>query len=415
MEKTAASHSFPEKQVILSAPLIARHNLNGSREAQNCEKVSHALLSLTTVRLDRKNITVIGALEELKAIHSLYLQHNRIKKIKNLEGLTNLRFLTLAWNQISVVENLKTLYRLGFLDLSYNLIKHLNVGELPPNLVILNLTGNHCTQKDNYRQTMIEALPTLQELDGETIPDQKEPDREQEENELQEDSDYESEDEDDWLTEISSPLDVAKDLFINLHENMIGRSKQRQQDVMNNHKARLEEIAELKTQMIIRHNSNIKNEKDLGRSADIHEGPKPDLTNVGIQKPVRAKTNAPCTLPATKTSSLKKNSTRVALPSSNSKEQQPSRPGSLNVRITTEQGLKTPSQPATRRKNETDTCQALPARNSAVSKQADTGSASLKTEKQISQKGSPSKSFIQTQKAKNNSLLKSKSATGQRS
>ncbi|XP_063281916.1 leucine-rich repeat-containing protein 46 [Pelobates fuscus] len=150
---------------------IAKRNLDPALHHDTEEELRRSLLSLSTVRLDREGITCLGNLECVQEIHSLYLQENLIKKIQNLDVLKNLRFLSLSGNRIEEAANLKSLHNVKFLDLSHNLIQDINTGEFPPGLLILDLTGNTCTQKNGYRQEVLKGLPLLQELDKETVRD----------------------------------------------------------------------------------------------------------------------------------------------------------------------------------------------------------------------------------------------------
>ncbi|XP_054939021.1 leucine-rich repeat-containing protein 46 [Physeter macrocephalus] len=129
----------------------------------------HTLAELQTVRLDREGITTIRNLEGLQNLHSLYLQGNKIERIENLACVPSLRFLSLAGNQIRQVENLRDLPHLQFLDLSENLIEILKLDEFPESLLILNLTGNSCTNQDGYRKLVTEALPLLLDLDRQPV------------------------------------------------------------------------------------------------------------------------------------------------------------------------------------------------------------------------------------------------------
>uniref|UniRef100_A0A2I3SGL6 Leucine rich repeat containing 46 n=1 Tax=Pan troglodytes TaxID=9598 RepID=A0A2I3SGL6_PANTR len=94
---------------------------------------------------------------------------NKIQQIENLACIPSLRFLSLAGNQIRQVENLLDLPCLQFLDLSENLIETLKLDEFPQSLLILNLSGNSCTNQDGYRELVTEALPLLLDLDGQPV------------------------------------------------------------------------------------------------------------------------------------------------------------------------------------------------------------------------------------------------------
>ncbi|XP_026950600.1 leucine-rich repeat-containing protein 46 isoform X1 [Sagmatias obliquidens] len=161
-----------------------------------------------------------------------FFLQNKIERIENLACVPSLRFLSLAGNRIRQVENLRDLPHLQFLDLSENLIEILKLGrnvlalahgispggalpplcspspclhyrhilrgseglckeavaldrkvgvrtslflsllcadEFPESLLILNLTGNSCTNQESYRRLVTEALPLLLDLDGQPV------------------------------------------------------------------------------------------------------------------------------------------------------------------------------------------------------------------------------------------------------
>ncbi|XP_026950603.1 leucine-rich repeat-containing protein 46 isoform X4 [Sagmatias obliquidens] len=98
-----------------------------------------------------------------------FFLQNKIERIENLACVPSLRFLSLAGNRIRQVENLRDLPHLQFLDLSENLIEILKLDEFPESLLILNLTGNSCTNQESYRRLVTEALPLLLDLDGQPV------------------------------------------------------------------------------------------------------------------------------------------------------------------------------------------------------------------------------------------------------
>ncbi|KAK1330993.1 hypothetical protein QTO34_008938 [Cnephaeus nilssonii] len=160
----------PEKgEVCITEALITKRNLTFPEDEDLSEKMFHTIAELQTVRLDREGITAIKNLEGLRNLHSLYLQANKIQRIENLACVPSLRFLSLAGNRIQQVENLRDLPYLQFLDLSENLIATLELDEFPQSLLILNLTGNSCTNQDGYRQLVTGALPLLMDLDRQPV------------------------------------------------------------------------------------------------------------------------------------------------------------------------------------------------------------------------------------------------------
>ncbi|XP_078385300.1 leucine-rich repeat-containing protein 46-like [Cetorhinus maximus] len=257
--------------VYISISLIAKRNLQLPADKQTPEAITEAMAKLMTVRLDRENIDTLGNFECLGNVYSLYLQQNQIKKIENLELLHNLRFLTLAANRIQKVENLRPLQKLGFLDLSNNQIEQLDPGEFPGSLIILNMTDNDCTKLEGYRERMIEALPALRQLDGNSVQGREEPyeageeegdtgDSESEEDtEEQYDTEIEKEDS---LPEISASLEKVKEFFVEIHKEMICRSQQRRKEAETDHKSRMNELEEIRNQITQRRYEAVRMKKD---------------------------------------------------------------------------------------------------------------------------------------------------------
>ncbi|KAJ1135473.1 hypothetical protein NDU88_001912 [Pleurodeles waltl] len=229
-----------EEAPIISVTLLARRNLDPPLEKWTMESMSEALRSLHTVRLDREKLTAIENLDGVEAAISLYLQQNRIKIIENLDHLSNLRFLTLAQNEIQKLENLRSLQHLQFLDVSDNQIVNLETGELPPSLIILHLTGNPCTSNTSYRETVLKALPGLQELDGKPVSDYGALDRKEEKNTMSSDSDSSDED-----FEFISPLNTNRGFFVSFHQELLERSERRRRNALREHESRIEEAQDL--------------------------------------------------------------------------------------------------------------------------------------------------------------------------
>ena len=125
------------------------------------------MINLKTIRLDFLNVGPdIQNMDIFENLSSLYLHNNKVQRIgQGLKMNVNLEFLALQKNQIQVVEGLNHLVKLAFLDMSKNKISELDVKQLPPNLMILKLSGNPCTNNPNYRKNVVTGLPSLEELD----------------------------------------------------------------------------------------------------------------------------------------------------------------------------------------------------------------------------------------------------------
>ncbi|XP_050186706.1 leucine-rich repeat-containing protein 46 [Myiozetetes cayanensis] len=196
---------------------------------------SMELLPPSTIRLDRENISSIGKLQDQGGIHSLYLQQNKIERIENLGCFPNLRFLCLAGNRIQRVENLQPLPHLRALDLSHNHIQVLDTEELPRGLQILDLTGNECTRQHGYRELVLGALPHLLQLDAQPLRGKEE----------EGGGSSRGQDEDDeLLPRPSGPFTVDKGFFSDLRRELAGRSQRRRREVLEEHRARMEELQE---------------------------------------------------------------------------------------------------------------------------------------------------------------------------
>ncbi|XP_047701797.1 leucine-rich repeat-containing protein 46 isoform X2 [Prionailurus viverrinus] len=216
------AQSPEEGGVCITETLITKRNLAFPEDEDLSEKMFHTLAELQTVRLDREGITAISNLEGLQNLHSLYLQANKIQRIENLACIPSLRFLSLAGNQIRQVENLHDLPHLQFLDLSENLIETLKLDEFPQSLLILNLSGNSCTNRDGYRELVTEALPLLLDLDKQPVLERWVSDEE----------DKDSSDEDEEFPELSGFLEELK-------QEMSRHKELRQQAALTEHLLRM--------------------------------------------------------------------------------------------------------------------------------------------------------------------------------
>ncbi|KAL2765167.1 leucine-rich repeat-containing protein 46, partial [Daubentonia madagascariensis] len=224
------AQSPEEGGLCITEALITKRNLTFPEDEELSEKMFHTLAELQTVRLDREGITTIMNLEGLQNLHSLYLQANKIQRIENLACIPSLRFLSLAGNQIRQVENLIDLPCLQFLDLSENLIETLKLDEFPPSLLILNLTGNSCTNQDGYRELVTEALPLLLDLDRQPVLERWASDEE----------DEALGDEDEEFPELIGPFCSERGFLQELEQEMSRHRVRRQQAALTEHLLRME-------------------------------------------------------------------------------------------------------------------------------------------------------------------------------
>ncbi|CAK1550051.1 unnamed protein product [Leptosia nina] len=128
---------------------------------------------LEEIALHQENIEKIEFLQDwCPKLKILLMQSNLIAKIENLNKLKHLNYLNLALNNIEIVENLERCESLQKLDLTLNFIGEIvSIESLIGNYNLENLylTGNPCTDFDNYRDFVIATLPQLISLDGREI------------------------------------------------------------------------------------------------------------------------------------------------------------------------------------------------------------------------------------------------------
>ncbi|XP_053606891.1 protein tilB [Plodia interpunctella] len=128
---------------------------------------------LEEISLHQENIEKIEFIQDwCPKLKILLMQSNLIAKIENLNKLKNLTYLNLALNNIEIIENLERCESLQKLDLTLNFIGEIvSVENLVDNYNLENLylTGNPCTDYDNYRDFVIGTLPQLTSLDGRDI------------------------------------------------------------------------------------------------------------------------------------------------------------------------------------------------------------------------------------------------------
>lgn len=131
------------------------------------------LAPLEEIALHQENIEKIEFIQDwCPKLKILLMQSNLIAKIENLNKLKHLTYLNLALNNIEIIENLERCESLRKLDLTLNFIGDiLSVESLAGNYNLENLylTGNPCTDYENYRDFVIGSLPQLASLDGKDI------------------------------------------------------------------------------------------------------------------------------------------------------------------------------------------------------------------------------------------------------
>ncbi|KOB66016.1 Leucine-rich repeat-containing protein 6 [Operophtera brumata] len=137
------------------------------KKAEHHEK---QLAPLEEIALHQENIEKIEFLQDwCPKLKILLMQSNLIARIENLNKLKHLTYLNLALNNIEIIENLERCESLQKLDLTLNFIGEIvSLESLVDNYNLENLylTGNPCTDYENYRDFTIGTLPQLSNLDG---------------------------------------------------------------------------------------------------------------------------------------------------------------------------------------------------------------------------------------------------------
>lgn len=140
---------------------------------KRAEHNNYEISSLEELSLHQQDLEKIEHLDKwCKELKILYLQSNLIPRIENVGKLKKLEYLNLALNNVSKVENLAGCESLKKLDLTVNFIDDLtSIESLRENKLFreLYLTGNPCTQYEDYRKYVIATLPHLYQLDGKEI------------------------------------------------------------------------------------------------------------------------------------------------------------------------------------------------------------------------------------------------------
>ena len=131
---------------------------------------AEAVVGLTKIHLEGQGIAEIDNLEFLgPGVTHLYLQGNLIERVENLEVVPTVKVLALMDNVITKLAGVRMLTQLEVLDVSRNDIESVDGVDLPPSIRFLNLEGNPCTLRDGYRETILRALPRLENLDGRDV------------------------------------------------------------------------------------------------------------------------------------------------------------------------------------------------------------------------------------------------------
>ena len=192
----------PEKPQRLTSALIAQRCVEATELARlSQDDIAQRVLGLTRLRLDRLRLDSMDGLDVCNGATHVMLQHNMLRQIEDLTFFNKLQYLVVSHNQLETLSGLTHLKSLQYLDATYNRIEMADPKALPTELMALELTGNPCADRRDYRTTLLEALPELLWLDDVRVSAKErglEEDEEGEEGEEGEgDEESEGEDEED--------------------------------------------------------------------------------------------------------------------------------------------------------------------------------------------------------------------------
>ncbi|KAJ1878981.1 hypothetical protein LPJ57_003095 [Coemansia sp. RSA 486] len=129
------------------------------------------LLNLNTLVVSQNEISKIPEMPLLKELTKISAAHNKISDIPDLTQYPKLKEIRLNDNRIAAVpESIRGCTGLKVVDLGNNKIDSWSsVAPLTsiPYLHNLNLKGNPVCEQANYREKVIEMIPSLRVLDGE--------------------------------------------------------------------------------------------------------------------------------------------------------------------------------------------------------------------------------------------------------
>ena len=208
----------PEKPQRLTTALIASRNIDPVELRKlSSDDVAQRVLGLTRLRLDRLRLNSMDGIDVCNGATHVHLQHNRLRTIEDLSFFDKLQYLVISHNHLDEISGIAHLKALQYLDASYNAVAAVDASALPTHLMALELTGNPCATRDEYRAGLVGALPSLVFLDevriskrerrealGEPAPQEEDEDEEEEEEEEEEDEEEEEEEEDEEVVVVDA-------------------------------------------------------------------------------------------------------------------------------------------------------------------------------------------------------------------
>ncbi|GLV39457.1 TbCMF46 [Carabus blaptoides fortunei] len=148
------------EEIVLRKVLSVRLDHLNIMKICNLEQLSN----LTQLNLSNNKIEKIEHIDTLVHLKELDMSFNRIEMIENLDDLINLETLSLYSNKINQIENLNTLKKLVTFNIGKNLIQNReNIFYLRKfkKLRYLNMNGNECAKKTDFRLFVVTFLPQI--------------------------------------------------------------------------------------------------------------------------------------------------------------------------------------------------------------------------------------------------------------
>ena len=124
-----------------------KYSLNEALNNQGKLKIQNK-----TLRGTNQGITELSPIPNANKIETVFLSNNCISSLKGIENFVNIQVLALSFNKISKISEL-------------NYLKSLH------HLVTINFSGNPITKLPFYQSHVVNAVPSLHQLDGNQIND----------------------------------------------------------------------------------------------------------------------------------------------------------------------------------------------------------------------------------------------------
>eukprot|EP00466_Bigelowiella_natans_P001572 jgi/Bigna1/78269/fgenesh1_pg.53_\ len=127
------------------------------------------LKSLEKLSMQSNRVVTIGdGLKGLPMLQELYLSHNGIQRMEGFDAIPQLKVLDLGGNQIKKIENIEALVELEELWMNNNFLTDFeNLKQIKAReLKTIYLEQNPLSKDPDYENKVLNALPTLTQLDA---------------------------------------------------------------------------------------------------------------------------------------------------------------------------------------------------------------------------------------------------------